>query len=133
LLVEVPQPHTERLFVVNKEVIMALDSITKNMRYLDALSKRVLILDTSVLCCWLQVPGKDKAGPKNDCWDHDRIDNLLAQERAKKVLRLPNIATLIETGNHIAQASSLRFERASALAKLPARGRRFPITLGGLH
>ena len=27
------------------------------------MSKRVLILDTSVLCCWLQVPGKDEAGP----------------------------------------------------------------------
>lgn len=27
--------------------------------------KRVLILDTSVLCCWLQVPGKETAGPAN--------------------------------------------------------------------
>lgn len=80
------------------------------------MSKRVLILDTSVLCCWLQVPGKDKAGPKNDCWDHDRIDNLLAQERARKSTFVLPIATLIETGNHIAQAPSLRFERASALA-----------------
>ena len=48
------------------------------------LSKRVLILDTSVLCCWLQVPGKEEAGPVNDRWSHARIDALLAQERAKK-------------------------------------------------
>ena len=34
------------------------------------MSKRVLILDTSVLCCWLQVPGKEEAGPVNDRWDH---------------------------------------------------------------
>ncbi|MBI4740816.1 MAG: hypothetical protein HY777_04500 [Betaproteobacteria bacterium] len=78
--------------------------------------KRVLILDTSVLCCWLQVPGKATTGPANDRWNHDRIDALLEQERAKNSTFVLPIATLIETGNHIAQAPSQRFERASNLA-----------------
>ncbi|PIQ51960.1 MAG: hypothetical protein COW02_12085 [Comamonadaceae bacterium CG12_big_fil_rev_8_21_14_0_65_59_15] len=80
------------------------------------MSKRVLILDTSVLCCWLQVPGKGKAGPVNDRWDYARINALLAAERAKNSTFVLPIATLIETGNHIAQAPALRFERANALA-----------------
>jgi len=80
------------------------------------LSKRVLILDTSVLCCWLQVPGKDKTGPVNDRWDHARIDKQLIEERKKGSTLVLPMATLIETGNHIAQAPSQRFERASSLA-----------------
>lgn len=80
------------------------------------MSKRVLILDTSVLCCWLQVPGKREAGPVNDRWNYQRINVLLEQERAKDSTFVLPIATLIETGNHIAQAPSHRFERASSLA-----------------
>lgn len=80
------------------------------------MSKRVLILDTSVLCCWLKVPGKEEAGPANDRWNHDRINALLEQERAKNSTFVLPIATLIETGNHIAQAPSHRFERANSLA-----------------
>ncbi len=80
------------------------------------MSKRVLILDTSVLCCWLQVPGKEEAGPLNDRWNHGRIDELLAQERIKESTFVLPIATLIETGNHIAQAARDRFERARSLA-----------------
>lgn len=80
------------------------------------MSKRVLILDTSVLCCWLQVPGKDEAGPVNDRWTHARINTLLEEERTKDSTFVLPIATLIETGNHIAQAPSQRFERAGSLA-----------------
>lgn len=80
------------------------------------MSKRVLILDTSVLCCWLQVPGKEEAGPVNDRWNHDRINVLLEQERIKESTFVLPIATLIETGNHIAQAPSHRFQCASSLA-----------------
>ncbi len=80
------------------------------------MSKRVLILDTSVLCCWLKVPGKDETGPVNDRWDYERIDALLQQERQLNSTFVLPIATLIETGNHIAQASSQRFECATDLA-----------------
>ena len=78
--------------------------------------KRVLILDTSVLCCWLKVPGKNQAGPVNDRWDHNRINTLLEQERIRNSTFVLPIATLIETGNHISQAPGQRFERANDLA-----------------
>jgi hypothetical protein len=81
------------------------------------MSKRVLILDTSVLCCWLQVPGKEEAGPKNDRWDHARISVLLELEQTKNSTFVLPIATLIETGNHIAQAPNHRFECATSLAQ----------------
>ena len=61
---------------------------------------RVLILDTSVLCCWLKVPGKQTAGPSNDRWDYDRINDLLtAESKLNTVFVLP-LATLIETGGN---------------------------------
>ena len=78
--------------------------------------RRVLILDTSVLCCWLRVPGKEETGPVDDRWDHARIDALLQKERELNSTFVLPVATLIETGNHIAQAASLRFERAQDLA-----------------
>jgi hypothetical protein len=80
------------------------------------MSKRVLILDTSVLCCWLHIPGKEEAGPISDRWNHERINSLLERERSKKSTFVLPIATLIETGNHIAQAPSHRFECAGRLA-----------------
>lgn len=82
------------------------------------MKKRILIIDTSVLCCWLQVPGKDEAGPLDDRWNHNRISDLLDQESAMGSTFVLPIATLIETGNHIAQAADVnRFKRASQLAE----------------
>ena len=81
------------------------------------MSRCVLIMDTSVLCCWFQVPDKDIAGPSDDRWDHNRIDARIQQAmRDGSTLVLP-LATLIETGNHIAQAKSLRFECGQKLAQ----------------
>lgn len=80
------------------------------------MSRKVLILDTSVLCCWLKVPGKEIAGPEDDRWDHARIERLLNQERSQGSTFVLPMATLIETGNHIAQAPANRFERATELA-----------------
>lgn len=97
------------------------------------MSRRVLILDTSVLCCWLQVPGKEEAGPEHDRWNHARISQLLEEEqKLRSTLVLP-LATLIETGNHIAQAADRRFERAQALAALPSRGCERTVPLGSIH
>ncbi len=81
------------------------------------MTRKVLILDTSVLCCWLRVPGKDTAGPTNDLWTPERISELLEQEKRNRSTFVLPIASLIETGNHIAQAESLRYERARELAE----------------
>lgn len=80
------------------------------------MSQKVLIIDTSVLCCLLKVPGKETAGPLEDQWDFNRISHLLNDEQRQGSIFVLPMATLIETGNHIAQAPSLRFECAQALS-----------------
>lgn len=81
------------------------------------MASHVLVLDTSVLCCWLQVPGKETAGPAADLWDHERIDALLKAEEAQGSTFVLPIATLIETGNHIAQCTGDRFALATKLGQ----------------
>lgn len=81
------------------------------------MTSRVLVLDTSVLCCWLQVPGKETAGPAADVWDHGRIDALLKDEEAQGSTFVLPIATLIETGNHIAQCAGDRYALAATLGQ----------------
>ncbi len=82
--------------------------------------RKVLIIDTSILCVWLQVPGKTTCGSGSSQWNKNRVDQLLQIEiQAGTTLVLP-LATILETGNHIAQASSSRYETAQALAKLMA-------------
>ncbi len=76
---------------------------------------RVLVLDTSVLCCWLKIPGKETAGPKDDLWNHDRIAQLLKDEEALGSTFVLPIASLIETGNHIANCMGDRFTLATTL------------------
>jgi hypothetical protein len=79
------------------------------------MSKKILVLDTSILCCWLRVPGKDTAGANHDRWDFNRINHLLIAERAEGSTFVLPIASLIETGNHIAQCHGNRYELATAL------------------
>jgi len=80
--------------------------------------KKVLILDTSILWVWLQVPKMDTCGSDNDKWDYERVDKFIKEEiRASTTLVLP-LATIIETGNHIAQSGVKRRETAQALAKI---------------
>ncbi len=80
--------------------------------------KKVLILDTSVLCVWLDVPEMDRCGPADDCWDRDRVVAKVEQEEQARTTFVLPLASIIETGNHIAQARHSRWERAQALADL---------------
>lgn len=79
------------------------------------MSKKILVLDTSILCCWLRVPDKDTAGPNDNRWDFNRIDQLLVSERAQGSTFVLPIASLIETGNHIAQCKGNRYHLATTL------------------
>lgn len=80
--------------------------------------KKVLILDTSILCVWLEVPGMVDCGPDNDKWNRQRVaDKIAAEEQDTTTFVLP-LASIIETGNHIAQAAHSRRERGQALAEL---------------
>lgn len=76
---------------------------------------RVLIMDTSVFCCLLAIPGKETCGSAEDRWDKERVEALLACEEGSTLV-LP-LATIIETGNHIAQAPGDRFAVATEFAE----------------
>lgn len=79
--------------------------------------KKVLVLDTSILCCWLRVTGKDTAGSGNNQWTHDRISNILDIEQKSGSIFILPIASLIETGNHIAQCNGDRHNLATSLSQ----------------
>lgn len=80
--------------------------------------KKVLIIDTSVLCVWLRVPGMESCGPDGDKWDWDRVEKKIkAENRNHSTFVLP-LATIIETGNHISRAKHSRKERSAALVNL---------------
>lgn len=80
--------------------------------------KKVLIIDTSILCVWLKVPGMDTCGPDKNRWDRERVGTKISEETAAKTTFVLPLATLIETGNHIAQAAHSRWERANELAEI---------------
>ena len=78
--------------------------------------KKVLIIDTSILCVWLQVTGMESCGPDNDRWTYDRVFQKITEEQAKGTTFILRVATIIETGNHIAHANGDRFSMAERLA-----------------
>lgn len=80
--------------------------------------RKVLILDTSILCVWLEIPGKETCGSGQNAWSRSKVDQLLQQEQQAGTTFVLPLASIIETGNHIAQGSSQRYEKAQALAKL---------------
>lgn len=82
------------------------------------MTRKVLVIDTSFLCCWLGVPGKETCGKHDDVWDGARVSSLINEEmEAGSILILP-LATMIETGNHIAQAPHSQYELAMKLAEI---------------
>jgi hypothetical protein len=82
------------------------------------MSRKVVIFDTSVLCCWLEVPGKDTCGPQHDAWDFKRIDKKIDEEKKKSSTFVLPLAAIIETGNHITQIAGDRRILAQSLAEL---------------
>jgi hypothetical protein len=83
------------------------------------MAKKILVIDTSILCVWLAVPGKTECGQQGDIWDKNRVDALIQQEEQQGTTFVLPLASLIETGNHIAQANCHnRFELASELADI---------------
>ncbi len=80
--------------------------------------RKVLIVDTSILCVWLDVPGMDSCGPDHDRWDKQRVGLKIHHESQSNTTFVLPLATIIETGNHIAQSPQYRNQRAKALADL---------------
>ena len=78
---------------------------------------KILILDTSVLCVYLNIPGK------NSCSGHIKLTHQIAVNEIDSKTRngwmfvLP-VACVIETGNHIAQCNGDRYSIANKLVKM---------------
>lgn len=77
------------------------------------MARRVAIIDTSLMCCWLKVPGRLTAGSEPDRWDFDRTKRLIDDVVAEGYELVFPLTTLLETGNHIANSVNHRFEKAT--------------------
>ena len=82
------------------------------------MKNKVLVMDTSYLCCWLGIPGKETCGKRGNVWDESKVTGLIDEETKKGATLILPLAAIIETGNHIAQASNLRYELAKKLANI---------------
>ncbi len=80
--------------------------------------RKVLIIDTSILCVWLKVPNFDSAGSNDDLWDYRSVEKKIHQETNDSTLLVLPLATIIESGNHIAQSPQKRRDLAYALADI---------------
>lgn len=78
----------------------------------------VLVLDTSILDVWLQIPGNETCGPDEDKWDYPRVCGKIEEESKKGTLFVLPLATIIETGNHIAQSSGDKFAIVNSFSDL---------------
>ena len=81
-------------------------------------SKSVVVIDTFILCVWLKVPSKATCGSDDDQWDFERVSKAIDHHvKEKNSLILP-LTSIIETGNHIAQANGDRYAPAIGLGIL---------------
>ena len=74
---------------------------------------KILIVDTSIMCVWLKVPGKEVTGKSNE-YTYDIVAQHIEEERQKGTKLILPIATIIETGNHIAHCGNGYERRKSA-------------------
>lgn len=75
---------------------------------------RILVIDTSILCVWLKVPGMEVCGPQKDQWDYKRVKEKIDEEIEQGAYLILPIATLIETGNHITHIGGGNLRRETA-------------------
>lgn len=80
--------------------------------------KKVLIFDTSVLCVWLRLKGFESCGPDGNRWDFERISEKVNSEEVKGTTFVLPLASIIETGNHIAHLRGDKRNAAVALQDL---------------
>ena len=82
------------------------------------MKKKVLIFDTSVLCVWLRVPGKETCGPEENRLNYEAVNDKIEEEKSQGTTFVLPIASIIETGNHIAHSSGDRHEVGHAFADI---------------
>jgi len=72
--------------------------------------RKVLIIDTSVLCVYLGIPKMESCGKNSNYWDRDKIRRKLEEEEDNQTVFILPLAAVIETGNHITQIKSENHE-----------------------
>lgn len=82
---------------------------------------KVAILDTSLMCCWIEVPGFETAGSGSDRWDKVRTSAAIESAIDEGFTLVLPITTVIETGNHISHAVSGRYDKANEFFELIAK------------
>ena len=82
------------------------------------MKNKVLIFDTSVLCVWLKVPGKETCGSGKNVLTFEDVEAKIEEEKLAKTTFVLPIASIIETGNHIAHSSGDRHELGNSFAEV---------------
>lgn len=80
--------------------------------------KKVLVVDTSILCVWLKVPGKETCGSSNALITYDMVADKIEAEKKNGTTFILPLATIIETGNHIAHSSGDRKSLGDEFAQI---------------
>lgn len=83
----------------------------------DKYNEKVLVIDTSVLCVWLKVPGR-KLVVQAMPWLHTRWSLRNRGRKKKGTTFILPLATIIETGNHIAHSSGDRMSLGEEFAQI---------------
>lgn len=68
------------------------------------MARKVIILDSSVLCVWLQVPGFETCGSGAAKMDYGTVSKKITEEESSGTTFVLPLAAIIETGNHITHA-----------------------------
>ena len=86
---------------------------------MSGMNKKVIILDTSILCVWLKVPGMDtiEKGGEEKVTSADVVRKIAAESDAGSRIVLP-LASIIETGNHITQIKGDAYSHINSFANL---------------
>jgi len=79
---------------------------------------KVLIIDTSILCVWLKVRDMDTCGPEADKWDYNRVKEKIDSEKQSGTIFVLPLASIIETGNHIAHSNGDKKDPAEELVNI---------------
>lgn len=70
--------------------------------------QKTIIVDTSILCVYLQIPYMETCGKAPDVWTYDDVKTLIDLESAANTSLVLPLSTIVETGNHIAQLANNR-------------------------
>jgi len=82
------------------------------------MKRKVLIFDTSVLCVWLSVPGKETCGPESNRLTFDIVKSKIEREKQRNTVFVLPIASIIETGNHIAHSVGNKYSLGNEFAEI---------------